>query len=1235
MMAVKTAASSHGGSDLSSSSTQPKPSHEDVDRIRRGPNSIARPFQLTRRISKGTIAGYTDSPFNNTSPNSSFDPNLSNSKRNPSLSRNASGKRNSRLNNNIPVPTSKEQKLSTLKNTAIKSASRSSCSAQLALVCINATAKFGPRLKLSLCPKKMRTRIFKEIREKKGKTKRSHSRTQQHEDGDEDEMIFLDKLQEEDESSGDEEDEDDTIENVDDPPGESGKLAFGRRKIAFFDRVTAQERERARSWLKRESESSKKRDRETLDRYLKNMQQLQAKNQRGLNGYRMTSGIPTTEEEFDLLLKGERNERSSQSMHDTNLPSDLTISLNAAFILESLSFTPLESLEGMSKCYDGLVSAGTVLLEEDEQNRSLSKKKDFKDDNKGFKGSKNGKNKILTALATILITNLDYTSGETILALSRLRAICGTSRYKRRFTQRIAPLLIRPPNSAIWCLKHQTDMRAIASVCELLFDCADDVFYHGWFEKGRNLLADSRRAESLNAAARQLRALSTNAESRSRRQSLLFPLSKAAESGNEASGKQNLAEWEVLAVDLQIRDSIKSVFSKEWKKIRGAPRQSSTGASADSSLKQRREARGSMSPRHSHSSHSLGDLIQPNSSPRLQFSPLTQPHMHSPTKSPKSGPNTTQRFSHQRDQNSFSQSQNSKQHKHNPQQRSNKKLSPPDHIDPSNQEIQSVPMTPKPLSIQSTFSTTPTTPPLSPKSPKSTKSSSSSVAYDRLLSTAPQLPIIPSINNSNTLSLNNETRHQSQPAPPLSPTPSSTSQHSQRAYHPTTLSTMFGSNRAAERKRTLAACRALRAQITRFEESFISLHGRPPKGAAERAPLATTYAQYREWKRVIRADAACRIQALFRGFILRIHVLSRVGRDDFFSRWRAVIIRVRKRNTFPPQLTIPVEIDEDGVRGENSSGSFGIDEDRGDGVEVMISPRSEQQKQFSHSSRSSTSSRRNGSSALRTESRRGSRLSTPSHQHQPNQNSSNNTQTIEKLLTPDLRPMNTVPSTNATSSRGSEQGHSSTRSIENMSVSELHAEKRSLKNLLKQYDMEFHRKHKRMPVKIEKEPIRHLYEKYNSLKSRIQMLNSSDNNNDNTPSTAMNTSSGGMRHSRTSSSNYSSSSDINQEELSDLSTSGSGRHRGRGISLSNSSATSSLSSGAPSGTSTSDRLEALKGEKARLHQMLRSYERDFFREYQRQVSSFSDIRPVASQYRRYKEIKKSIAALQGSNISSR
>ena len=43
---------------------------------------------------------------------------------------------------------------------------------------------------------------------------------------------------------------------------------------------------------------------------------------------------------------------------------------------------------------------------------------------------------------------------------------------------------------------------------------------------------------------------------------------------------------------------------------------------------------------------------------------------------------------------------------------------------------------------------------------------------------------------------------------------------------------------AAERRRIVAACRDLRAQITRFEDAFVQLHGRPPKGAVERSPLA-------------------------------------------------------------------------------------------------------------------------------------------------------------------------------------------------------------------------------------------------------------------------------------------------------------------------------------------------------------------------------------------------------------
>ena len=135
--------------------------------------------------------------------------------------------------------------------------------------------------------------------------------------------------------------------------------------------------------------------------------------------------------------------------------------------------------------------------------------------------------------------------------------------------------------------------------------------------------------------------------------------------------------------------------------------------------------------------------------------------------------------------------------------------------------------------------------------------------------------------------------------------PSSASLSSPTTSHTSHYRTLTST--AAERKQTVAACRALRAQITRFEEAFIQLHGRPPKGAAERAPLATTYAQYREWKRAIRADAACRIQALFRGARTRCIVSGCGVGEPIGVTEDAVAPSVSRRrcmggDVFPPRL---------------------------------------------------------------------------------------------------------------------------------------------------------------------------------------------------------------------------------------------------------------------------------------------------------------------------------------------
>jgi hypothetical protein len=134
----------------------------------------------------------------------------------------------------------------------------------------------------------------------------------------------------------------------------------------------------------------------------------------------------------------------------------------------------------------------------------------------------------------------------------------------------------------------------------------------------------------------------------------------------------------------------------------------------------------------------------------------------------------------------------------------------------------------------------------------------------------------------------------------------------------------------------------------------------------------------------------------------------------------------------------------------------------------------------------------------------------------------------------------------------------------NARLSKLQARKQELRDQLIQYDMNFVIQHGHVPDEREKEPIRELYEQYNALKSHI--CDSKESIGRTNPT------------------------------------------------------------GAPSAPAQD--IATLKIERGRLHQMLRSFEEGFFKENQRQVQSFADIRPVASQYCLYKKIKRVIAALQ-------
>lgn len=752
-------------------------------------------------------------------------------------------------------------------------------------------------------------------------------------------------------------------------------------------------------------------------------------------------------------------------------------------------------------------------------------------------------------------------------------------------------------------------MEPILAAAELIFDSAPDIFSKGWYDRGQLLLADTKRAETLNTAAMQLKNLSSHPH-----ESLTLDLGHNAwrsnkyKSGKDASkggAKEPLAEWEVIAVDRQIRVSISNIISMDWSRVvvhskdavlstasyhrsrQGSKRPSSflqTASSGDTSPKN--IASSHLSPVRQSGSKPLGasagmygDSIDVGNFSRDVYasealrertrSPIPTIAQSIPMSPPPPNRSGADDIESRLPVDQFAQAASSlfpaSEH------------TPPRSPTPKHKEFS---LEPSPaLPAQASDS------PTSPKRGRSPVPGSFSSTPKQSIDTASYSPVTPQFGGDKNFA-------------PLSPPsvgsvpPSDNGPHRRMSSASSVASSITGitgitgsvaqpshyrmlTSTAAERKRTVAACRALRAQITRFEEAFVQLHGRPPKGAAERAPLATTYAQYREWKRAIRADAACRIQALFRGastrwMLLRSNdpdttrvVMSRAGRQGFVR--QNDLVQSPGQESVLKELSIPSEIGENrqhesnfpGAGGGPGSDSFGF---QGRGANQTLAPQWGNQ----------IVRRRSGSSEGFASS-----------------------SSIPKPVSSPAGTVSSMPS----------------GEFSRMSLPDLQARKRDLKQQLKQYDMNFARKHGRMPVKAEKEPIRHLYEKYNTLKSQITTME---------------------QEGRTSASPIAlqqSSAILSQRTVSPVGSDSeeSGPSRSFNIPTRNAPPSKASPSGAP--TPTQD-LSALKAEKGRLHQMLRSYEKDFFKEHQRQVSSFADIRPVASQYRRYKDIKKAIAALQ-------
>lgn len=992
--------------------------------------------------------------------------------------------------------------------------------------------------------------------------------------------------------------------------GTSGKLPFNRRKLRYFDSVAAGDRMTARGYLRIELQRSKQREVMLLGKHLRRIQRQEKRKLR--------------EERGEIIVEPDVSDPESDDTKDrggvSRFAHPMTPAMAAALILEGLSLNPLESIEGMAKCYDGIVAAGVALLE--------STVNDPTSPASEATPSVATRSEIMAALTPLLITSLEQPSGDVILCLARLRRMCGTPRYQRRFIQRVAPSLVRPPRGAMWCLRHHNDMEPILAACELIFDAANEIFSKGWYDRGQLLLADSKRAETLNTAAMQLRNLSTGPNESltlggfaghgtwraSKYKGSVAPMKDGSMNSNEP-----LAEWEVIAVDRQIRVSISNIISMDWSRVVVHSRDSEVSKSYHRSRSFSLSKRPSVPPQNAAGDMSPKSTVASPHSPARPASmktPLSPPgpHQMHAVSTPQSQPDTVdnsfptnfaphnEAASGERARSPISQPSPPPAHPISPpapnrsavddieSRLPGEQVSAPTNLFPPSGHTS--PRSPTPKSPKRELSVEPPNPPPQPaappaESPISPRRSKSASQIKESISNQPAMvptssPMHPQFGGDkeraplSPSSANVTTAADAVPHRPISSASSVSSSitgtGSQPAHYRMLTST------AAERKRTVAACRALRAQITRFEDAFIQLHGRPPKGAAERAPLATTYAQYREWKRAIRADAACRIQALFRGartrwILLRSNnprmsrvVMTRAGRLSFTSQNERA--QSSAQENVLKQLSIPAEIGE---------------------------PEHDARKTHLNV----------GSDGFLTQGQTTAQSLPPQWGNQVVRRRSAGTEGLANAPVP--RPIASPSS--ASSAANSE--------LSRLPLSELQARKRELKQQLKQYDMNFARRHGRMPVKAEKEPIRHLYERYNALKSQISVSEQDG------------------RHSATASpvSMQQSPAVIAQRTMSPVSGSESGGDESpipmRKAKQSHKSSASAPVSASPAGAPSQD-LAALKAEKGRLHQMLRSYEKDFFKEHKRQVSSFADIRPVASQYRRYKEIKKSIVALQQS-----
>ena len=198
--------------------------------------------------------------------------------------------------------------------------------------------------------------------------------------------------------------------------------------------------------------------------------------------------------------------------------------------------------------------------------------------------------------------------------------------------------------------------------------------------------------------------------------------------------------------------------------------------------------------------------------------------------------------------------------------------------------------------------------------------------------------------------------------------------------------------------------------------------------------------------------------------------------------------------------------------------------------------------------------------------------------------------------------------------------------IRSWNLEDLVVKKNDLKQQLKKFDIQFARRNGRVPVKEEKEPIRLLYNVYNEMKDQI-CLKTHENTEDNgwvaleVPLDNVN---------EKNSSDIGTTDTQTVDSLLHINNQGSSRpceeikgfvFGSLGCKLGNSPWEAMVVETDLAALSREEALAKWKEETGRLYKLLKTYEKDFFQEHNRQVGCRADIKPVMSFYRRYNKLK--------------